>query len=85
MSQNPEEAGSFKPVIASSPDLTKPMMDKEHAKYAVTRATAMLGFYRKDDAWDPEMFLTGLCRVGEIPRQYHRQGDPSSRRFAERA
>jgi hypothetical protein len=23
----------------------------------------MLGFYRKDDAWDPEMFLTGISAV----------------------
>ena len=66
MSQRPKAVDSFKPAIASLPDLTKPqapMMDRDHAKYAVTRATAMLGFYRKDDAWDPEMFLTGISAV----------------------
>lgn len=73
MSQHPAAVGSLKPVIVSLPDLTKPqapMMDKEHAKYAVTRATAMLGFYRKDDAWDPEMFLTGISAVlAKYPRE----------------
>jgi len=56
---------SFKPATASlsrSMDLPT-TADRQQMTHAVNRATAMLGFYRKDDAWDPEMFLTGIAAV----------------------
>lgn len=65
--RSPPLATGLSPI--STPSSTGEADKAKHLKYAYERADRILRFYRRTDAWDPDVFLAGIAaNLAEYPK-----------------